>query len=112
MAEYVCSRCNETVTAHGLDKEDKPVCYECCGKQDRADMIETGKAILYLNDKGRTVSNWPNSLTFHTGAIKKSFHNIARWRYDFWFTGPDKATWHGVQYGDNTQIAHCKRTKG
>jgi hypothetical protein len=38
-------------------------------------------------------------------------HNIAGVRYDVWFRGPDGHVWWGVQYGDMTQICHCKRTK-
>ena len=36
--------------------------------------------------------------------------DIAGKRLDVWFYGPDGYIWHGVQYGDNTQIVHCKRS--
>jgi hypothetical protein len=89
------------------------VCYGCCGKRDRAAMIERGKATLYLTirNAANEVTNWPGTLRFRTGAPHVSRHNIAGKRYDVWFTGPDGKTWHGVQYGDNTQICHCRRTK-
>ena len=29
--------------------------------------------------------------------------------YDVWFIGPDGKEWHGVQYGDLTQVCHCRR---
>lgn len=58
------------------------------------------------------VTNWPGSLSFRTGYIRKGRHNFAGTRYDTWFTGPDEKTWHAVQYGENTQIAHCRRVKG
>lgn len=99
-------------------------CYDCCAERDRYQMLETGKATLYLtlkdaftpdgNPNGKTgeISNWPGSLKFRTGPIRKGRHNMARVRYDTWFTGPDGKEWHAVQYGDNTQIAHCKRVKG
>lgn len=77
-------------------------------------MVETGKAWLYLveNNGQYEITNWSGSLRFSIGRVRKGRHNIARYRYDTWFTGPDGKTWHAVQYGDNTQIAHCKRVKG
>src|SRR5579862_3187883 len=83
------------------------LCYQCCGKRDEAQMIRDGKATLYLNP-GK-VTNWPGTLAFvvNAGAIKRGHHNIAGSRYDVWFTGPDGAWWHGVTYGENTQLCHC-----
>lgn len=116
-------------TGYAVDNEGKgKVCYACCGVRDRKDMIEHGKATLYLTMPGKDVDmgvrqgkeiktgkvgNWPGTLTFtlNSGAVKVSRHNIAGKRYDVWFTGPDGATWHGVTYGDNTQLCHCRRTK-
>lgn len=96
------------------DNPDHKICYDCCGKRDRADMIETGKATLYLlrDESGQhNVTNWPGTLRFNNVGIKTGRHNIAGKRYDVWFHGPDGKMWHGVQYGDNTQICHCRRTK-
>ncbi len=94
--------------------DEKPICYACCGKRDTARMIETGKTILYLSHKrGETrgeVTNWPGTLRL-TGYVRQGRHNMAGRRYDVWFTGPDGLPWHGVQYGDNTQICHCRRVK-
>ena len=114
---------------------DRKICYSCCAIRDRKDMVKRGRATLYLTCEpahkmlnngspynpstlnqgtGRatrgTVSNWPNTLSFpcHT---RVGHHNIARYRYDVWFRGPDGFVWHGVTIGDNTQICHCKRTK-
>lgn len=101
----------------------KPICYDCCGKRDQEQMIKDGVATLYLTCEpvsksqsryGRktkgTVSNWPGTLSFPC-YTRTGSHNIAGVRYDCWFTGPDGYEWHGVSYGDNTQICHCKRTK-
>lgn len=109
-------------TGYGRDKDGNRKCYECCADTDRQEMIETGKATLYLTMevsdgatrlglpvKVNTVTNWPGSLKFRTGEARKGHHNIARTRYDVWFRGPDGKDWHGVQYGDNTQICHCHR---
>jgi hypothetical protein len=89
------------------------VCYECCATRDKETMRSTGKATLYLtyNDGARRgyVKNWPGTLCF-LGQVSKSRHNISRTRYDVWFMFEGRV-WHGVQYGENTQICHCKRTK-
>lgn len=118
-------------------RRERPACLlrECCGENDRKDMISTGKAVLYLtcepaskmrlngqpytiatlnqgigrSTKG-TVSNWPGTMKFDCYTTV-GHHNIARYRYDCWFTGPDGKRWHGVTYGDNTQICRCRRLK-
>jgi hypothetical protein len=99
------------------DPSQSPICYDCCGENEAREMEETGRATLYLtceplrrNQERKTagtVSNWPGTLKIpcHTRAGR---HNIAGTRYDCWFTFKGKE-WHGVQYGDNTQIVHCKR---
>lgn len=99
-------------TGYGYDARDMPICYECCGKADRAQMMATGKATLYLTGKpgAWSVSNWPGTLRLRA-TVRKGRHNIARTRYDAWFTGPDGLPWHGVTYGENTQICHCRRLK-
>lgn len=56
------------------------------------------------------LTNWPGTLNLPINTIKVGRHNIARRRYDFWFTF-ESANWHGVQYGDNTQLAHCRKVK-
>lgn len=96
-------------TGYGYDKENRLTCYDCCGAMEKAAMIETGRATLYLTDKG--VTDWPGVLTFKPFYRKTGRHNMAGKRYDVWFTGPDGKNWHGVTYGDNTQICHCKRTR-
>ena len=123
----------EHTTGYGVSKDNKRICYACCGLRDRVDMIATGKAVLYLTlDEGALhrghivnmgvdgamakpgkVSNWPGTLSFtvQPGTVKRGRHNFAGNRYDVWFIGPDGANWHGVQYGDNTQLCHCTRIK-
>ena len=113
---------------YGHTKDDHIHCDVCCGEADKADMIKTGHAILYLTiaedidyfNRGQrygerycrcSISNWPGTMKYATGRIVIGHHNMARKRYDVWFDGPDGYIWHGTQYGDNTQICHCKRTK-
>ena len=119
-ASFICSVCNEVkplnfeggATGYGCDQDtNNLVCFDCCAIKDKGDMINTCKAVLYLCDKPNRVTNWPGTLSFSVGHVNKTRHNIARWRYDFHFVGPDNAIWRGTQYGDNTQLARCTRTK-
>lgn len=96
-------------TGYGTTRDGRRECYDCCAARERAAMIATGRATLYLT--GDAVTDWPGKLRFPVGHVRKGRHNMARVRYDFRFSGPDGATWSGVQYGDNTQIAHCRRVK-
>lgn len=130
-----CYTCGKIIPngEYGIDAQDFKHCYECCGKRDLKDMKETGEITLYLSFdfpeymigwpyskicKPRKyqivlngkVSNWPGSLSFPVKMVNIGRHNLAGVRYDFWFWA-DGEHWHGVRYGDNTQIAHCKRIK-
>lgn len=86
-------------------------CYQCCADDEKARMIETGRAVLYLTKDGNAwrVSDWSGKLSFPVRTISKGAHNMARTRYDVAFTGPDGKPWRGTQYGENTQICHCRR---
>lgn len=119
---------------YGQDDEGNRYCYPCCGERDRERMVRDGKATLYWTGcsyqrtakPGRwelprfnfgerdcgEVANWCESLRFIVVELRHSFHNLAGKRYDVWFIGPDGKRWHGVQYGENTQLVHCKRVKG
>jgi hypothetical protein len=118
---FTCSDCGATKpvnhtggTGYGIYREDgaeKKVCYDCCGKRDKADMIETGKAVLYWN--GKEVTNWSGTLRFFPNLFTKkkvaAFRSLIE-REDVWFTGPDRKQWHGINKGDN-QILRAKRLK-
>ena len=96
---------------HGLDSATgRAYCYQCCANRDIERMRSDGRAMLYLTtDNGRYVlTNWPGTLKINVLRSSVGKHNIARKRYDVWFDY-DGAPWHGVTYGDNTQICHCKR---
>ena len=127
--------CGDGKTAgrlYGSFQDGSILCDACCGETDREDMVRTGRAMLYLtmppasearstyglrdefrrySDGSVYLSNWSETLRFGArwGAVKTGLHNIARVRYDVWFTGPDGKEWHGVQYGNLTQICHCRR---
>lgn len=97
-------------TGWGTTPDGRRHCYACCAEADCAQLLADGKGTLYLTDKG--VTNWTGHLVFRVGSRKKGRHNVAGTRTDVRFVGPDGKTWHGVQYGDFTQICHVRRLKG
>lgn len=124
----VCGQFKEVHTSGGTGyavKDDgSNVCYACCAEEDGTWMRTHGRITLYLSCEGpgafrprfhgghfAKVSNWPNTLSLPVATRKVGRHNIAGFRYDVWFNFEGE-TWHGVQFGDNTQICHCRRVKG
>lgn len=114
-----CSKCENNIVEHsscgtgyGIDKDNNKVCYVCCAEQDKEHMRTTGHIVLYLVKEERrlAVTNWPDSLSFVVSYYKTGRHNIAGVRYDVWFMFEGQQ-WHGVQYGDNTELCHCRRNK-
>lgn len=122
---YTCKQIKELQTTggtgYGYDRARHKICYACCAIRDEKDMLKTGRAVLYLTTEPdiyangqygtATVTNWPGSLKF-TGRFKRGEHNIARYRFDAWFKDKAGKEWHGVQYGQMSQIIHCKRIGG
>ena len=109
-----CSMCGEECSAgYGKNKAGEIKCYACCAVSDLAYMDEHGEIWLYLtkDETGPKVTNWPGSLSFPC-YVRKGRHNIAGTRYDVWFTDRQGSEWHGVQYGENTQICRCRKIKG
>ena len=119
-----CSKCHETISApepgscttgYGTDKRGRKVCFACCAIADREYMRKNGKIDLYLvhaknpiSQQTWEVTNWPGTLRFPCASPRKGRHNIAGTRYDVWFDC-DGDTWHGVQYGEYTQVCHCSK---
>lgn len=117
-------------TGYGCDPDTGArSCYQCCADKERASMIETGRATLYLvrrkNENQATcgmmnrhafnyaVTDWPGKLEFT--CYPKVAHSATGGgfgspRTDAWFAGPDGYVWHAVNRGDS-QLARCKRTK-
>jgi hypothetical protein len=114
---FKCADCGETKptqrAGYGIYDGDKAICYACCGLRNAAKMRETGKAILYLtDDQGRyKVTNWPGTLSIEPWRVRSRRHNLVGRRTDVWFNFGG-ASWHGVTYGEDTQLCHCKRLKG
>jgi hypothetical protein len=118
ISKFTCTVCKQSIehdnggaggTGYGIDKDGGQVCYACCAVQDTERMRKENKITLYLTKEnvGYSVSNWPGTLKIKAEYVRKGNHNIARTRYDVWFNHAGKR-WHGVQYGENTQICHCQ----
>lgn len=135
MEKVICAQCGKECkplgygdTRYGKTSDGKKICFACCAERDKATMDREGRICLYLTHDafpratdqwgatnkcmGSTtsgkVANWPGTLAFPCH-VKVGRHNIARTRYDVWFTDHNGNPWHGVQYGDNTQICHCRK---
>ena len=118
-----CDRCGSPIvseegsvgTGYGTTPAGERHCYACCADDDRASMVATGRATLYLTsrDGENVITNWPGSLTFKAGAHWTGRHNMwAASKVTFVrFIGPDGAVWAGRQIGDFNDILHCRRTK-
>lgn len=106
-------------TGYGIAMDGARHCYQCCANQERASMIETGRAVLYLVDNGGPVewngrawrvTDWPGRLSFPARVVNRSRRGggfgsqITTAR----FTGPDGRIWSAVNRGDS-QIARCRR---
>ena len=115
---FLCARCSMKCSMKGpggsygyigvVGPDDK-ICYPCMARYELDDLLSTGKGILYLGKS--TVTNWTGTLSWPITYQKKGRHNIAGTRYDVWFrVGVEK--WYGVQYGENTQVIHCRRLRG
>ena len=74
-------------------------------------MRDTGRAVLYLTEgpDGAAVTDWPGVLKFRVRHKRVGSHNLARRRVDVWFADSDGREWHGVNYGHNSQLCHCRR---
>lgn len=133
MTDNVCFNCNKIIdppdnsftTGYGLDKDGNKFCYDCCAALTLAGMRESGRGILYLVErempdwkhfhKKYEVTDWPGCLVFPVTEYTVGRHNLAGSRIDVWFfdkSDPDNwQKWHGVNYGDNSQLLHCRRVK-
>jgi hypothetical protein len=115
---------SDFTTGYGRDAAGLTYCYACCADSERASMAETGRATLYLvkmadtsdslgspRPTGYEVTNWPGMLRFPVHAVTRGRHNFAGTRTDGYFRANGEQ-WRFTVYGDNTQIAHCRRIKG
>lgn len=123
-------------TGYGKNDAGQKICFACCGVNDRRDLLSLpigGKTWLYLSSEINEeqaslnplnyrsegyrefyrefhVTNWPGTLKIKVHRPSQGRHNFAGKRYDIRFT-LEGSRFHGVQYGDNTQVLHIKRIK-
>ena len=119
MLNFTCVKCGQDKpvakdggTGYGTTPKGQMVCYDCCADSDREYMRKDSRITLYLTikDNKAVVANWPGTFSINCTHHKTGRHNMTGGRYDVWFVF-DGFYWHGVQYGDNTQLCHCKQTK-
>lgn len=130
---FTCDQCGEHgkhksgfSTGYGTNDDGQKVCFACCGVNDRRDLLALpigGKTWLYLSSEINEnlaglnnseyyrefyVTNWPGTLKIKVRRPSEGRHNFAGKRYDLWFDLEGRR-FHGVQYGDSTQVLHIKR---
>lgn len=113
-----CSFCKKEVipekftTGYAIDNNGNKICFDCCGTENSRHMKYGSGIILYLVEKsGRYfVENWPGTLKIPVDHLKQGEHNIASIRNDVWFRYAGKH-WHGIQYGETSQLCYCKVVK-
>jgi len=120
----ICFRCGKEIvsvagsgaTGYGVDRENNKICYQCCGEIDGEELasLKPGeKMILYLSSCGEEgmwyICNWPGSFKIRVFPDKGK-HNLAGCRYDVRFKYKEHE-YHGIKYGDNTDICHVRRLK-
>lgn len=132
MQQNICSGCGKEIVSkgftsgYGIASDGRKVCYACCGKRDREELLSTGKFTGYLFydpepgiafktgwrdvTNGR-FTNWPSTLSIPVARVKRSFNNFGAMREDFYFSFEGSEYW-GVCVGTNTQIARVKKIKG
>jgi hypothetical protein len=118
----VCDQCHKVVvpqssstTGYGINDNGEHICYACCGENDHRDLygLPVGKRTI-LYDCGEALTNWPGTFSVFPHHRKVGRHNIAGKRCDMWFylDGPQgEHFYHGVRYGDETQVVHVRRLK-
>lgn len=123
--DTVCFVCGLDSQGYGQTLDGHRICYKCCANQDREEMRRDGRITLYLTgvaplgkdvswiiDPRWKIANWPGSLEFRPMGqnVKVGCHNMAGVRYDTWFVF-EGYVWHGVSFGDNSELLYCHRTK-
>lgn len=102
-------------SGYGRTPDGRELCYPCCGAADRERMVADGKATLYLSKvnggaNGFELTNWPGTLRIPVRCSSTGRHNMARTRRDVYFTFEGKE-WRGTQYGESSQLCHCRAIK-
>lgn len=122
MKKIYCTKCGKECTPEGISagygvipETGEKVCFVCCGELNKQQLLNAkpgDKFCMYLTGNstfGYYVSNWPGSFKVRVFP-RKGGHNLAGVRYDFWFFYGNHR-FHGVRYGDNTEIAYIRFLK-
>jgi len=118
--EFICTVCKEhkkhesdITTGHATNKAGDKICFDCVKQIDLDSLVNLKKGekiCFYLVKEGDKykVTNWPGTMVLNVDYVRKGKHNMAISRYDIWFT-LERHLFHGVQYGENTQVCHIKK---
>ena len=116
------------------DEDRRKVCYTCAADLDRALMDERGEITLHLDGlislrmnperviqkqaSGQaspggkiSVSNWCGSLSYSVELVRVGNGGMSKIRRDIYFTDHKGRVWHGVQFGNKSELVYCKRMK-
>ena len=92
--------------------DDKTYCPTCDKLWLDTYMQRAHRVTLYLvqRDKQLYLNNWTGELEIKIDHWKYGKHNMVGKVTHVWFKHAG-IVWHGVNYGDDTQLCHCKKTK-
>lgn len=122
-----------SVSNFAYTRDNRMVCVKCCAELEKAYMRTHDKIVLYFQSfqhRYQTDYTRKNKIYIIGGHgdvmgeltdamgnkivdlyyIDRGKHNIAGRRYDFRFMFEGR-TWHGTVYGDNSDLAYCRRLK-
>lgn len=110
----ICDKCGNnciakgSATGYGVDDKGNKLCYPCCAQLERDQMDETGKIILYLDEKNRKVTNWTGELSYSVRSLTKHKDNKGATAY---FRDHNDNLWCAVRRGD-MDACRARKCKG
>ena len=125
---FKCSQCGEIKyvidsegcgTGYACNEDKSLICYNCCGENDKKEMLEKGKITLYISGPSQEgslspyykISNWPGTLSFKAPGFHIFKNNWGYKCIDAWFKGPDGFIWYGRHTGKSHGLINVRRTK-
>lgn len=119
--ETTCDRCGSKCEGAGIGSgygrmaDGQIRCYSCCALEDRERMAQDGRIVLYLSrvnggPNGWELTNWPGTLRIPVRCASVGRNNLAGTRRDVYFAFEGRE-WHGVQYGESSQLCRCRALK-
>lgn len=103
-----CGHCATQCATH----LGKTYCPTCDAQWIDGYMQTAYRTTLYLieRDSCLYLTNWFSTLEIKIDHWKYGRHNMVDRVTHVWFKHADMV-WYGVNYGGNTQLCHCKKTK-